>query len=258
VKHLKPYKIFEGVQSKSEIIDKLKYYSNYLYTLLKDSNKLTRSGINLEFSYGTFLKMKEIFEFIDELEYSSKDGDITFICNEYVNWSNYFLEGRNSYRYRKELEKFIFNYDYLNYTDVYKKENRFKLYTQEYIHLSYIYVGQEVKKMITGTIWEIPNKIKFNETDKDFILDALQADFEDLDEEYMSKASKIINTTSIASYESNSVIIKIPSFEKPWMKRKLTKNTDFMKRLGSYFDCAILLPSYNHEGYHQILLPFYN
>jgi hypothetical protein len=250
MKYLKSFKIFEGVQSKSELIDTLKYYSNYLYTYIKDSNKLKGSGINLDFSYDTFLNMKEIFKFVDELEYSSSDGDITFICNEYVNWSNYFLEGRWSYRYERE---FVFDYDYLNYTDDYKKENRFKLYDQDFNQLSYIYVGQQVKKMITGTIWEMPDKIKFNETDRDFILDALQADFEDLDTEYMSRASKLINI----KYKSNSVIIKIPSFENTWMKTKLTKNTDFIKRLESYFDYVLLLP-YNYEGYHEILLPFYN
>jgi hypothetical protein len=86
-------KIFESAITKNELIDKIKYFSQYLKTYLNDVNKFTTSNLNLQFSYDTILDITEILKLGGGLNYDSPDGLITAVAQQFIIWSEYFTKG---------------------------------------------------------------------------------------------------------------------------------------------------------------------
>jgi hypothetical protein len=254
--HLKSLRMFESTLTKNELVDKIKYLSHYLETYLRDVNKFTTSNLNFSFSYGGILDIKDIFIVANRLDYNSTNGFITAVAQEFIIWSEYFTEAKwHGNSFKKRLESFKFNDNYLNYTDEYKKDNRWELYKQEYNHMLYGYVGQTIKNLISGTIWDIPEKEEFTEEDRDFILECIYYEYEDLTSDYMTKASKMIDLSKEKSH-TKGYILRIPVFGTMWDYKKIDYNIDFIKRLESHFGAVFILEGGWGEFY-RLCLPFY-
>jgi hypothetical protein len=255
VHYLKSYKIFEAVTTKRELVNKIKYLSNYLHNYLKDVNKFTGSNLNSGFSYDTELEIRQIFDVTENLDENSPDGFITAISNEFITWSNYFIIGKSrDSGLVDELKTFQLDENYENYDDEYKKSNHRKLYDQRVYRLLYIYVGQTIKQMISGTSWDIPNDDKeFTEEDKDFIFDSLRSDY-DITSDYNMGGYEVTDRNTKWE-EKRGLIIKLPLIGNRWSSVEITNDSDFMYRLQSYFGGAIIIPRYYE--YYKIYLPFY-
>ncbi len=248
--------MFESTLSKNELVDKIKYLSHYLETYVRDVNKFTRSNLNLYFSYDTLLTIREIFDVANKLDYNSSDGFITAVAQQFIIWSEYFTEQKwHGDRFKQKLESFVFDDNYLNYTDDFKKENRGKLYKQEYNHLLYGYVGQTIKNLISGTIWDIPEKQEFTDYDKEFIIDCLYSEYEDVTNEYIEMASQIIDVSKTLDH-SKGYILRIPIFGDRWNYVKITYDSDLFRRFESYFGGVFILEGKWGEFY-KFCLPFY-
>jgi hypothetical protein len=256
MKYLKPYRIFESTLTKNELVDKIKYLSHYLETYLRDINKFTTHNLNLSFSYDTILNIGEIFFVANRLDYNSTNGYITAVAQQFIIWSEYFTESKwHSDSFKKRLESFKFDDNYLNYTDEYKRENRWELYKQEYNHLLYGYVGETIRNLISGTIWDIPEKEEFTEDDKEFILDCIYSEYEDFTSDYMNKTSEKIDSSREKSHPKG-YILRIPIFGTMWNYKKIDYNSDFIKRLESHFGAVFILEGGWGEFY-RLCLPFY-
>jgi hypothetical protein len=261
MRHLKSYKLFESSITKNELVDKIKYLSHYLHTYVKDVNKFTTNNLNLRFSYDTVLDMIRIFEVADLLDYDSTDGFITAVAQQFIIWSEYFTESKwHGKRFKEELESFKFDDNYLNYTDDFKQEHKWVLYKQEYNHFLYGYVGQTIKQLISGTIWDITEKKDFTDEDKQFILDCLYSDY-DVDDNYIKRASDLIDVSKTSSDNEKGYIIRIPIIGDIWknpvsLGTKSDYNTDFINRLQSYFGAVFILEGKWRE-YYKLCLPFY-
>jgi hypothetical protein len=263
MKHIKTYtlfeseetKIFESVLTKSELVNKIKYLSNYLHNYMKDVNKFTTSNLNFSFSYDTELEIRQIFDVTEDLNENSPDGFITSIANEFITWSNSFIKdyGFNG-RLVDELKTFQLDENYETYDDEYKKSNSRKLYDQRFLHLLYFYVGQTIKKMISSTTWDIPNEDKeLTEEDMDFIFDSLRSDY-DITSDYVGGYKVIDRNTKWK--EKRGLIIRLPMIGSDrWHGVVISNDSDFMYRLQSYFGGAIIIPG--HYEYYKIYLPFY-
>ena len=267
MKHLKSYKIFESVLSKSELVDKIKYLSNFLHNYMKDVNKYTSSNLNFGFSYNTELDIREIFDTADKLQHDSPDGFITAICNEFITWSQYIITD-NTRKYDDVIRRgfihellpnsnILFFSDYDNYTDENKalwRQNRdVLLYSQEVTEKIYVYVGQKIKQLISGTIWDIPNDKKtLTDKDKDFIMDCLRSDYDieidNIDHTfYHSKRGLIIKINQLTNINSRMTRL---------IKDKLSYDSDFINRIQSYFNGALILNN-GYSDYQKLYLPFY-
>ena len=257
MKHLKTYKIFESVLSKSELVDKIKYYSNWLNNYMKDVNKFTSSNLNFNASYNTELNIKEIFDAADKLQHDSPDGFITAISNEFITWSQYIITNDTyNTKYDDVIRRgfihellpnsnILFFSDYDNYTDENKalwRHNRdVLLYSQEVTEKIYVYVGQKIKNLISGTIWDIPNDKKtLTDKDKYFIMDCLRSDYD----------IEVDNIDHTFYHSRRGLIIKIN------IKDELSYDSDFMNRIQSYFNGALIL-NIGSQRYQKLYLPFY-
>lgn len=253
--YIKPWKLWESTISKVELVDKIKYYSNWVRNYVKDVNKFTTNNLNLRFSYDTVLDMTEIFEVADALDYDSTDSFISAIAEQFIIWSEYFTKNKwHGRRFRENLEKFQFDYNYENYNDEYKITHKWELYHQEYNYMVYGYVGQKIKELISGTIWDIPEKKQFTNEDKEFIIDCLITEY-DVDENYTKLASDMIDASIIGPYKAG-IEIKIPIIGDMWNHKKLTYESEFILRLQSYFSAVFLLEG-KWGNYYKISLPFY-
>ena len=251
MKHLKTYKLYESLITKSELVNKIKYLSTYLHNYMNDINKFTGSNLNFSFTYDTELTISEIFKVTSELDVNSSDGFITSVANEFITWSDYFTKDR---RLVDELKTFQLDEDYETYDDLHKINNKRKLYDQRVYWLLYLYVGQTIKQLISGTIWDIPSEKKeFTDEDKEFILDSLQVDYDEVDEDYI----KLYDDVKITScYKERGLLIKLPLIGgSRWSGVQINNDSDFMYRLQSYFNGAIIIPTYN--DYYKIYLPFH-
>ena len=256
MKYLKPYRMFESTLSKNDLVDKIKYLSHYLETYVRDVNKFTTSNLNLSCSYDTVLDIREIFDVANKLDYNSSDGFITAVAQQFIIWSEFFTEQKwHGARFKQSLQSFEFDDNYLNYTDDFKKENRGKLYKQKYNDMLYGYVGQTIKHLISGTIWDIPEKKEFTDDDKEFILDCLHSEYEDVTTEYIKKASEMIDVSKTLNH-SEGYIIRIPVFGDRWSPIKIDYNSDLFRLLDSYFGGVFILSGRWGENY-IFCLPFY-
>lgn len=257
MKYLKGYKLYESTITKSELVDKIKWYSEYLHQYMKDVNKFTTSNLNLAFSYDTELNISQIFDTTDKLEHNSPDGFITAISNEFITWSDYIIRG--NYKLIDKLNTFQINTDYNEYTDEYKAENKY-LYKQENYTLIYIAVGHKIKQLISGTIWDIPDKKKFTDDDNEFIIDSIISDLE-VDDEYLKPIS---DTMKLYHDEQNvfkfryrstkrGIIFKIPNIR----RQVVSYGSDFTNRLQYYFSGALILDGGVYGNDIRIYLPFY-
>ena len=249
MRHLKTYKIFESVLSKRELVNKIKYLSDYLHNYMKDVNKFTGSNLNFSFGYDTELEIRQIFDVTEDLNENSPDGFITSIANEFITWSNYKFGGLND-----ELKTFQLDENYETYDDEYKKSNSRILYEQRVHHLLYIYVGQTIKKMISGTTWDIPSEDKkLTEEDMNFIFDSLSSDY-DITSDYNMEGFKVTDRNTKWK-EKRGLIIRLPMIGSDrWHGVVISNDSDFMYRLQSYFGGAIIIPG--HYEYYKIYLPF--
>jgi hypothetical protein len=251
MKYLKKYKVFESVITKPDLVNKIKYLSTYLHNYMNDVNKFSSSNLNFSFTYNTELTINEIFKVASELDINSPDGFITAVANEFITWSNYFLKDR---RLVDELKNFQFNEDYENYDDDYKETNKRELYNQRSYWLLYLYVGQTIKGLISGTIWDIPEKIEFTDDDKDFILDSLISDYDEVDEDYIKLYN--YNVKIVNCHGERGLLIKLPLIGgSRWSCLQINNDSDFMYRLQSYFNGAIII--YSYDDCYKIYLPFY-
>lgn len=247
-------KVFESVITKNELVDKIKYFSQYLETYLNDVNKFTTSNLNLQFSYGTILYISEILKLGGSLNYDSPDGLITAVAQQFIIWSEYFTKNYGI-SFKNKLKLFKLDDNYLIFTDGYKQSNKSRLYQQEYNHLLYGYVGETIRYLITGTIWDIPESKEFTDEDKDFILDCLSSDYDNISSEYISKASDMIDKSKTLD-NSRGYIIRIPLIGNDV---KIDYDDDFIHRLCSYFGGVLILKSgYSlNQAYYKLCLPFY-
>jgi len=282
MKYLKTYKLFESLDipeppineptiTKSELVDKIRWYSNYVHQYMKDVNKFTTSNLNFSFSYDTELTISQIFDAADMLHHDSPDGFITAVCNEFITWSNYFMRN-HSRSFKEQLGAFNIDEEYENYTDEYKKENRSKLYKQEINWLIYAATGRDIKEMIEGTIWDIPVKKKFSDEDNEFIVDCIVSDLCDINDEYIKPISdtmRLYHDDSLKTFKfgwmstKRGIIFKIPSlpsftsiYTQP-DRAGLSYDSDFINRLQSYFSGALILDRGAYSNSIRIYLPFY-
>jgi len=258
MKYLRSYKIFESTLTKNQLVDKIKYLSHYLETYLRDVNKFTTNNLNFSFSYGGILDIKDIFIVANILDYNSTNGFISAVAQEFIIWSEYFTEARwHGNSFKKRLESFKFDDNYLNYTDEHKKENRWELYKQEYQHLLEGYIGQTIKNLISGTIWDIPEKEEFTEDDKELVLDCIYSEYENASNGYMNKASDMIDKSKTLDH-SRGYILRIPVFlfEDEWNYMRIDYNSDFFRLLESHFGGVFILEGKWRESY-KFCLPFY-
>ena len=56
--YIKSWQLYESLLTKNELVDKIKYFSQYLGVYLNDVNKFTTSNLNLNFNYGTILNIR--------------------------------------------------------------------------------------------------------------------------------------------------------------------------------------------------------
>ncbi len=257
MKYLKKYSLFESLNSKSNIVDKVKWYSNYLHQYMKDVNKFTTSNLNFGFSYNTELRIDQIFETAGFLNHDSTDGFIRAVCNEFITWSDYML--RTNWNLKDKSLTFQIDTEYENYTDEYKIENTSKLYRQNNYFPLYLAVGRDIKELISGTIWDIPtDKKEFTDEDNDFIIESLLMDF-DVDDDYFEPISgnrRLYNGFDFKfAYKTNDrgVLIKIP---KP-KKEVISYDSDFIERLQSYFGGVLILEGSSYHSTVKLYLPFY-
>lgn len=254
MKHLKPYKIFESNLSKHQIVDKLKWFSNYLDTYIKDLNKISGTYY-LSVKYNG-LTLMELFNCCSELNYESHDSTITAISNEFIKIGEYIEDEALDILDKDEFNKFTIDYNYLEYSDEYKKENQrtiyFKLHgnSQKTLFLNYILVGREVLKSINGTKWEAPDIKIINDDDYEFILDCIISDYEDVSEEYIHNFyDNIIKVNS-----NTGMILK---FKRPNEKKEA--DNDFIWRLNSYFNGVLLKEAFAYsDNFIFLYLPFYS
>jgi hypothetical protein len=247
--------MFESTLTKNELVDKIKYLSNYLETYVRDVNKFTTNNLNLSFSYGTILDIRDIFIVTNKLDYDSSNGFISAVAQEFITWSEYFTDQKwHGEGFKESLKSFKFDNDYLNYTDDFKRENKWKLYKQEYNHLLYGYVGQTIKLLISGTTWDIPESVEFTEDDKEFVLDCIYSEYEDVSSEYITKASEMIDNSKVSS--KGYYILNIPVFGDRWNYTKIDYNSDFVRLLESHFGAVFILEGKWGEWY-RFCLPFY-
>jgi len=258
MKYLRPYKIFESTITKNQLVDKIKYLSNYLETYMRDVNKFTTSNLNFSFSYGTILDIRDIFIVANRLDYNSTNGFISAVAQQFIIWSEYFTEQKwHGKRFKENLESFKFNDEYLNYSDDFKKVHRWELYKQEYNNMLYGYVGQTIKSLISGTIWDIPESEEFTEDDKEFVLDCIYSEYEDVSSEYITKASEIIDSSTVNSIGvQKCYILRVPIFGDRWNYKKIDYNSDFVWLLESHFGAVFILENKWAEFY-RFCLPFY-
>lgn len=248
MKYLKQYKLFETVLTKAELVDKIRYYSTYVHNYMEDVNKFTGHNLNFSFHY-TYLEIRQIFEAAEMLDVESPDGFITAVCNEFIGWSEYFTDRSRWSKHEENLKSFIFDDNYETYDDLYKTNNRHTLYQQSTNQLLYVYVGRIIEQMISGTIWDIPDKRKsFTEEDKNFILDSL-LDY-DVDANYIKNASSRFETINC----ENGTVVKFPCINN---RVRLEYDSDFMYRLQSYFNGALILDRGYYSENYKIYLPFY-
>jgi hypothetical protein len=257
--YIKSWKLYESSISKKELVDKIKYFSLYLETYLNDVNKFTTSNLNLSFSYGTILNIREIFQVSQKLNYDSVDGFITVVAQQFIIWSEYFTKNDwHNARFKEKLKSFNFEDEYLNFTDEYKQSNKWELYKQEYNHLLYVYIGESIRHLITGTIWDIPELKEFTDEDREFILDSLLSDY-DITPDYIRNASNMIEIFQKTLDNSNGYTIRLPLIGNIWDHVKIDYDDDFINRLQSYFGGVLILKgSYSlNQAYYKLCLPFY-
>jgi len=238
MRYLKTYQLFESVISKAELVDKIKYYSNWLNNYMKDYNKYTTSNLNFNFSYDTALTISEIFDLCENLQHDSQDGLIRVIAFEFITWSEYFTEKKWSRYQLQGVRDFKFDYNYENYTDEFKQQFKYKLYNNDYKEIIYAWVGQEIKNLISGTTFDIPQKKQFTKEDEQFLLESITTDLE-------------VNPNWIAGITKNGIHIKeyhgSPITSLPI---KVDYDSDFIYRLNSYFGGVLILK-------YKIYFPFY-
>ncbi len=225
--------------TKSELVEKIKYYSSYIEGYMNDYNKYTTSNLNLGFSYYK-LRIDEIFKITSELNSESSDGLIRAICNEFIQWGKYFTSScspGNSYYKRRYNKDFIFDYDYANYTEDYKIENKKNLYDQLILHNIYYYVGYKIEELIKGTTWEIPEITEFTNDDSELVMNCLVNEY-DFNE---SDVSVIFN--------DRSKELKLTGLDNSLIEN----DTDFVERLQYYFGGLIVLKNWNGT---KLYLPF--
>ncbi len=256
MKYLKGYKIFESSVSKPDLVDRIKWYSNYLHQYMKDVNKYTTSNLNFGFSYSK-LEIRQIFEAAEKLNHNSSDGFIRAISNEFITWSDYMIKDNGRIRYK--LNDYRIDKGYDNFTDEYKEEYRHELYKQPVYWLIYAAVGRDIKESIAGTIWDITPKKKFTEEDRIFILDSLESDYDTIpltsayaDADYINKCDEYIKSTEQANNAGVSVVIRLPVMSGV----KMDYDSEFINRLQSYFSGVLILNGSNHSDY-RLYLPFY-
>lgn len=257
MKHLKRYKLFESTLSKSHLVDRIKWYSNYLHQYMKDVNKYTTSNLNFGFSYSK-LEIRQIFEAAEKLNHNSADGFITSVCNEFITWSDHMIKSHG--RIGEELIDYRIDKGYENFTDEYKEEHRHELYGRQQTYwMVYAAVGRDIKNSISGTIWDIPQKKKFNEEDRLFILDSLESDYDTIpltsayaDADYINKCDEYIKSTEQCNNAGVSVVIRLPVMSGV----KMDYDSEFINRLQSYFSGVLILNGSNYSDY-RLYLPFY-
>jgi hypothetical protein len=229
--------------TKEELIDKIKFYSSYIENFMKDINKYTTSNLNFSFTYYK-LDINQVFKLTNELDYESNDGTIRAICNELIQWGNYFKSScepsySGSHYKRRYNKEFTFDYDYSNYSDEYKLENKRVLYEQLVLFNNYYYVGKKLEELIKGTTWDIPEITDFTEDDRELIKNCLVNEYEINQEDINEKG--FIRFTN-----SKRLLIDIDdSF--------INNDTDFVDRLQYYFKGLIVLKSWDGTS---IYLPF--
>jgi hypothetical protein len=254
MRYLKSYKIFESVLGKKELVEKIKYLSNYVHNYMKDVNKFTTSNLNFAFGYDTELEIIQIFEASNELSEESPDGFITAVANEFITWGKYInrINIRNK-RNEFQLKAFEFDEDYEDYTDEYKKNNSIKLYDQKVRNSLYVYISETIEKMISGTIWDIPSKdFLFTDEDLEFIIHCFKTDYDIPDD--WNGVPRVENRDTKWE-KKRGTIVTIPSIQGDTLSRKIIKNdSDFMYRLQSYFDGALIISRYDC---YKIYIPFY-
>jgi hypothetical protein len=120
----------------------------------------------------------------------------------------------------------------------------------------YGYVGQTIKNLISGTIWDIPEKEEFTEDDKEFVLDCIYSEY-DASDDYMNKASDMIDKSKTLDH-SRGYILRIPVFlfEDEWNYMRIDYNSDFFRLLESHFGGVFILEEKWREFY-KFCLPFY-
>lgn len=239
MRYITSYKIYESKITKTELVDKIKWYSNWVERYIKDYNKFTSSNINFTFSYDTALTIREIFDVTQKLNDDSSDGFIRAVANEFITWSEYFTESKWPTYKLQNLKEFSFEYNYENYTDDFKIQHKWEFYNSDYREMVYAFVGQEIKQLISGTIWDIPLKKKFTKEDEEFLLDAIISDL-DVNPGWIKGITK--NGMNIMEHN------KCPITGLPV---RLDYDSDFMSRLNSYFGGVLIVSTY------KILFPFY-
>lgn len=246
MKHIKSYKVFESNSiSKSELVNKIKYYSNWLNTYINDYNKYTTSEINLGFTYGN-LPIYNLFRLTQNLKINSEDGLIKAIVNEFLLWMNFIEKGWRKKEY-EDFNKILTDYD--EYTDEYKEINRIKIYNSDLKEKIYIYITRTIYLMTLGTIWEIPKeKEKFSEYDKQVIINSLLSDYDDyIDDDYMNKLSNLD-----IRINNSGLLILLPKLD----HIKLNYDSDFISRLQDHFG-GVLIKDHTGRLFSTIILPFY-
>lgn len=256
MKYLDSFRLFESNITSNELVDKIKYLSHYIETYVRDINKFTTNNLNLSFNYNTILGIDDIFRVSEKLDYNSSSLFIAAVAQQFIIWSEFFTENQwHGNRFKQKLESFIFDDNYLNYTDDYKSKNKWKLYHQEYNNLLYGYVGQTIKELISGTIWDIVEKKEFTDDDKDFIIDWIYSEYEDVTNDYLILVSEMIEMSKILDH-SKGYILKIPLLGNRYNHVKINYDSDLFQGFQSYFGAVFILDN-NYGEYYKFCLPFY-
>jgi len=240
--YLKSYKLFEssGV-TKSELIGKLIELSTELYNYVQEYNSATKMGHNLHFTYDTTIETIQILTLIGfdgcdryggtYLTEESPDGLIRAICNELVKMKGFFV--KRSY----------VNNDMINNREPEYNQQGVRQYSQKRMYLKYYDFGNTIENLIKNSKWDIPNQSKMEREDLVFIEDSLVSDFDD------SVDLEKLDVDAVPGKDGCFIRVPITS-------SKLDYNTDFIRRLDSYFGGLIILRSYRDDG--KLYLPFWS
>lgn len=239
MKLLKFINFTEGkkIISKDELVGKLILYSNYLEKYIRDYNKYTNSNINFSFSY-YHLELNNIFLTTSMLNNDSSDGLIRALCNEFIKIGEYFL-----YNYRRNYSSFNFNYDYINYNDEYKESNKRELYNQDGILSNiYFYIGNVIKEIVVGSIFEPVEITEFTENDKEIVINCIINEVNNSEIIIKFDKYKCLHINFRQPQPPNNKFSDIYSYD-----------SDFIERLQYYFKGAVIIKNYTGN---IIYLPF--
>lgn len=226
--------------TKEELVDKIKFYTSYIETYMKDHNKYTTGNLNFHFSYHK-LDINKIFKISKELDYNSDDGLIRAICNELVMWGRSFDKESQqrlySSRYNKEFE---FDYNYVNYDEEYKIQNKRELYDQPTIWCYYQVIGKKIENLIKDTKWDLIEVTEFTDDDRELVKNCLINDYDVNDSDDIKVGFNKHYNTILISGVDNLV---------------LEYDTEFIEKLQYYFGGVVILKDYDGT---RLYLPFKN